>query len=202
MFTKYFYYGNNCYIVKSVKILEDKEIDLLGDLICNKTKNSTESPTKNQNILLHITDVRIGNYLSKIEIGPLTNFNSPWCSNAVSILRKCGNKNIQSIEETHFIASTPSSPNIDTMTECVYDQNTSRQSNYFKKDDFYLNRKNLNKYNNKYNYGFDRYDINYYKGVFDKYDREPTNVELFDLSQSNSEHSRHWFFNEKIYKWR
>ena len=211
MFTKYFYYGNNCYIVKSVKILEDKEIDLLGDLICNKTKNSTENPTKNQNILLHITDIRIGNYLSKIEIGPLTNFNSPWCSNAVSILRKCGNKNIQSIEETHFIASSPSSPTqtnvlptpispqYDTMTECVYDQNTTRHSNYFKKDDFFLNRKNMNKYSNKYSYGFDKYDIKNYTEVFDKYKRDPTNVELFDLAQSNSEHSRHWSFNSILY---
>lgn len=24
--------------------------------------------------------------------------------------------------------------------------------------------------------------------------RDPTNVELFDIAQSNSEHSRHWFF--------
>lgn len=25
--------------------------------------------------------------------------------------------------------------------------------------------------------------------------RDPTDVELFDIAQSNSEHSRHWFFN-------
>ena len=28
--------------------------------------------------------------------------------------------------------------------------------------------------------------------------RDPTNVEIFDLSQSNSEHSRHWFFRGKF----
>ncbi len=28
--------------------------------------------------------------------------------------------------------------------------------------------------------------------------RDPTNVELFDIAQSNSEHSRHWFFRGKI----
>lgn len=27
-----------------------------------------------------------------------------------------------------------------------------------------------------------------------KLKRDPTSVELFDLAQSNSEHSRHWFF--------
>ena len=29
-------------------------------------------------------------------------------------------------------------------------------------------------------------------------DRDPTNVEMFDFGQSNSEHSRHWFFKGKI----
>ena len=28
--------------------------------------------------------------------------------------------------------------------------------------------------------------------------RNPTDVELFDLGQSNSEHSRHWFFGGKM----
>jgi phosphoribosylformylglycinamidine synthase len=28
--------------------------------------------------------------------------------------------------------------------------------------------------------------------------RDPTNVELFDIAQSNSEHSRHWFFRGNI----
>ena len=27
---------------------------------------------------------------------------------------------------------------------------------------------------------------------------DPTNVEMFDFGQSNSEHSRHWFFKGKI----
>ena len=28
--------------------------------------------------------------------------------------------------------------------------------------------------------------------------RDPTNVELFDMAQSNSEHSRHWFFGAHL----
>ena len=36
----------------------------------------------------------------------------------------------------------------------------------------------------------------YYTNLFGKdIKRNPTNVELFDIAQSNSEHSRHWFFN-------
>lgn len=42
---------------------------------------------------------------------------------------------------------------------------------------------------------FDAWDINYYVSLFrDKIKRNPTIVECFDLAQSNSEHSRHWFF--------
>ncbi len=29
--------------------------------------------------------------------------------------------------------------------------------------------------------------------------RDPTNVELFDIAQSNSEHSRHWFFKADLW---
>jgi phosphoribosylformylglycinamidine synthase len=37
---------------------------------------------------------------------------------------------------------------------------------------------------------FDDQDIEYYLKLFQDLKRNPTNVELFDLSQSNSEHSR------------
>ncbi len=42
---------------------------------------------------------------------------------------------------------------------------------------------------------FDDWDIKYYTKLFkDILKRNPTSVECFDLAQSNSEHSRHWFF--------
>lgn len=42
---------------------------------------------------------------------------------------------------------------------------------------------------------FDSWDIDFYLDLFvNKLKRDPTSVELFDLAQSNSEHSRHWFF--------
>lgn len=46
---------------------------------------------------------------------------------------------------------------------------------------------------------FDDQDFAYYLKLFrDDLKRNPTNVELFDIAQSNSEHSRHWFFNGKM----
>ncbi len=41
---------------------------------------------------------------------------------------------------------------------------------------------------------FDDWDLEYYTSMFTDMGRDPTNVELFDIAQSNSEHSRHWFF--------
>ena len=42
---------------------------------------------------------------------------------------------------------------------------------------------------------FDDWDLDYYTELFkNKLKRNPTSVECFDLAQSNSEHSRHWFF--------
>lgn len=42
---------------------------------------------------------------------------------------------------------------------------------------------------------FDGEDLVYYANLFGKtLKRNPTSVECFDLAQSNSEHSRHWFF--------
>ena len=46
---------------------------------------------------------------------------------------------------------------------------------------------------------FDDWDLDYYTNLFkDDMKRDPTNVELFDIAQSNSEHSRHWFFRGDI----
>jgi len=42
---------------------------------------------------------------------------------------------------------------------------------------------------------YDEQDLEYYTTLFrDVLKRNPTSVECFDLAQSNSEHSRHWFF--------
>lgn len=46
---------------------------------------------------------------------------------------------------------------------------------------------------------FDNWDLDFYTNLFqNKLKRNPTSVECFDLAQSNSEHSRHWFFKGKM----
>lgn len=46
--------------------------------------------------------------------------------------------------------------------------------------------------------GMDESDITYYVALFRALDRNPTDVELFQIGNGNSEHSRHWFFRGKI----
>ena len=42
--------------------------------------------------------------------------------------------------------------------------------------------------------------MEYYTSMFQSnLKRNPTNVELFDIAQSNSEHSRHWFFKADLF---
>ncbi|CAI7870884.1 unnamed protein product, partial [Closterium sp. NIES-54] len=56
-------------------------------------------------------------------------------------------------------------------------------------------RKALEQVNKEMGLAFDEWDLDYYTRLFrEDIGRDPTNVELFDIAQSNSEHSRHWFF--------
>ena len=57
---------------------------------------------------------------------------------------------------------------------------------------------NISNVNEELNLGFDDVDIEYYKNYFKSIDRMPKDVELFDLAQSDSEHSRHWIFNGQL----
>lgn len=54
----------------------------------------------------------------------------------------------------------------------------------------------LEKANKELGLSFDDRDLDYYTQLFQEtMKRNPSEVEIFDIAQSNSEHSRHWFFN-------
>ena len=57
----------------------------------------------------------------------------------------------------------------------------------------------LEKANDTLGLAFDSWDLDYYTKLFqDQIKQNPTSVECFDLAQSNSEHSRHWFFKGRL----
>merc|ERR550532_2734320 len=60
-------------------------------------------------------------------------------------------------------------------------------------------KKALEEINRDMGLGFDDWDYDYYMKLYiDDLKRDPSDVELFDFAQSNSEHSRHWFFGGKM----
>ncbi len=93
----------------------------------------------------------------------------------------------------------------DRMTECPYPESLTTFKTGIKPEPVYTiplieeGREALKKLNTEMGLGLDDWDIEYYYNLF-VYDigRNPSNVECFDLSQSNSEHSRHWFFRGRL----
>lgn len=93
----------------------------------------------------------------------------------------------------------------DRMTECLYSETLTTFETGIKPEQVYivpLIEEGINafkKINIEMGLGLDDWDMNYYYNLFVReIGRNPTNVECFDLSQSNSEHSRHWFFKGRI----
>ena len=93
----------------------------------------------------------------------------------------------------------------DRMTECLYPKTLESFETGIKPEPVYTvsliaeGIPALQKINTSMGLGLDDWDIEYYYNLFVKdLRRNPTNVECFDLSQSNSEHSRHWFFKGRL----
>lgn len=96
------------------------------------------------------------------------------------------------------------------MTQCLYTKenlpiNSFDEQLPTKKDQWYTvpilteGKKALENVNKILNLSFDDWDLEFYMNLFtNTLKRNPTSVELFDCAQSNSEHSRHWFFKGKL----
>jgi len=152
-----------------------------------------------------------------IEVGPRMNFTTAWSTNAVSICRACGLEKIRRIERSRrFRPVTDStlgkkardrflSEIHDRMTECPYPEILSSFETGIRPQAHSTVRlieegiSALQEINATLGLGLDAWDVEYYYDLFAKdLKRNPTDVECFDLSQSNSEHSRHWFFKGKL----
>ncbi|KAF9602092.1 hypothetical protein IFM89_024859 [Coptis chinensis] len=163
---------------------------------------------------------RNGAYAVVVEVGPRLSFTTAWSANAVSICRACGLTEITRLERSRryllyvkagsdFLQESQLNEFLtmvhDRMTECVYPQMlTSFKTSVVPEKVSYVpvmerGRAALEEINKKMGFAFDEQDIVYYTWLFkDEIKRDPTTVELFDIAQSNSEHSRHWFFTGKI----
>ncbi|MBM4128553.1 MAG: phosphoribosylformylglycinamidine synthase [Nitrospira sp.] len=93
----------------------------------------------------------------------------------------------------------------DRMTECPYPEPITTFEAGIKPEPVFLvplieeGKEALRRINVEMGLGLDEWDVEYYYNLFvNEIGRNPTNVECFDLGQSNSEHSRHWFFKGKL----
>lgn len=161
-----------------------------------------------------------------IEVGPRMTFTTAWSSNAVSILRSCGLSRVSRIERSRRYRFTVASGGVgkqagavssksagrvaallhDRMTEMRYPSPLTSFSAVSGAAGQWATVRvveegeaALERASREGGYGFDKQDIKMYAQLFrDVLKRNPTTVELFDMAQSNSEHSRHWFFGGKM----
>jgi len=150
-----------------------------------------------------------------IEVGTLLERVTPWSTNAVSICHSVGLTKVVRIECSRRFLVDESKLTIslnafvlslrDPMTEMNYPERLDTFETGRKPEPVFHvpvmeeGRTAIEKINRTMGLGLDDWDIDYYYNLFvNDIGRNPTNVECFDLAQSNSEHSRHWFFKGKI----
>jgi len=147
-----------------------------------------------------------------IELGPRLNFETSYSTNAVAICNSCGIKKILRLERSrrYNVADNTDIADFiktrhDRMTECLYSKPLESFETGIIPEKVYEiplienGISALREINEKMGLGLDQWDISFYYDLFiNKVGRNPTNVECFQLSQANSEHSRHWFFKGRL----
>ena len=152
-----------------------------------------------------------------IEVGPRLAFSTAWSSNCLSMCQACGVVSMNRIERSRryrLVSSAPITESVliaissllyDRMTECYYKEQLTTFDNGILPETVQTvpllsgGRAALEKINREKGLGFDDWDLDFYTSMFtETMKRDPTDVECFDLGQSNSEHSRHWFFGGKM----
>ncbi|KAJ0179869.1 hypothetical protein K1T71_004460 [Dendrolimus kikuchii] len=159
-----------------------------------------------------------------IEIGPRFNFSTADSSNSVQICESVGLRDVVRLEvSTRYLISFKNAkavpialyeklaaPLHDRMTQCIYTKENLPRHSFnegLPKDlePWFVvplqkeGKSAMENVNQKLGLAFDTWDMDFYMDLFvNKLKRDPTSVELFDLAQSNSEHSRHWFFKGNI----
>ncbi len=194
-----------CYNIETSAPLNDAELDTLKWILAETFEPDRFAPSS----FLGPNQV--------LEAGPRMNFTTAWSTNAVSVCRACGLDKIRRIERSRkfkllsdaklgqdkrdkFLSEVH-----DRMTECPYPHPLSTFETGIKPEPHQTvplieeGIQALQAINAELGLGLDAWDIEYYYDLFVKdLKRNPTDVECFDLSQSNSEHSRHWFFKGKL----
>jgi phosphoribosylformylglycinamidine synthase len=209
-----------CFNIESSEPLTDAELSRLKWLL-----SETFEPDNFSFKSFLTLDAQRSTLNALVEVGPRMNFTTAWATNAVSICHACGLTKVKRIERSRrykFVMRDALSvkrledlysslithhPSLfyDRMTECMYPEPLTTFETGIIPEPVKIipliegGKSALMKINQEMGLGLDDWDIDYYYNLFaNDLKRNPTNVECFDLSQSNSEHSRHWFFKGRL----
>lgn len=156
----------------------------------------------------------------ELEVGPRFNFSTAQSTNSVSICQNVGLAGIRRIEVSiKYQLTRPAGAAAadtdalfaalgDRMTQCLYTGANLPRATFDEQlpapaagASWYTvpvlrdGRAAIERVNRELGLSFDDWDLDFYAHLFGEVlRRDATSVELFDCAQSNSEHSRHWFF--------
>ena len=143
-----------------------------------------------------------------VELGPRMNFATAYSTNLVAICHTCGLDQVVRIERSRRYYVPPEvdrdrfvRENHDRMTECLYEQPLQSFETGIEPEPVFevpLVEKGVNALLEIPGLAMDEWDRNLYYDYFVKDERRnPTIVEIRDLDNANSEHSRHGYFKGK-----
>lgn len=200
-----------CFNIDASGPLPDAELAILSWLLAETFEPENFSPES------FLTRTSPSGNSRIFEVGPRMTFTTAWSTNAVSICHACGLDTIRRIERSRRYRVSGSRnigeadlPELlplfhDRMTECLYPGPLATFETGVHPEPVIVvplrekGKDALVRINREMGLGLDEWDLDYYYRLFVKdLGRNPTNVECFDLGQSNSEHSRHWFFRGKL----
>jgi phosphoribosylformylglycinamidine synthase len=143
-----------------------------------------------------------------VELGPRMNFATAYSTNIVAICQTCGLEKVTRIERSRRYRLSSEGDisrfireHHDRMTECLYDQPLQTFETGILPEPVFeipLLEKGPNALLEIPGLAMDEWDRNLYHDYFVKEERrDPTIVEIRDLDNANSEHSRHGYFKGK-----
>src|SRR3989344_4354375 len=185
-----------CFYVELQRALAPNELDLLKWLISDPLDNSGVEPGRK--------DAEV------VEIGPRLSVETPFSSSAVAICQSMGLPVRRIEKSSRYQPGTWPDIDLDTdeiiqhildpMTQGVYGSSLTTFDSGLKPEPVRTvpvleqDEKALREANTKLGLGMDDWDIAHWTELFKRLGRNPTDVELFQIGNGNSEHSRHWFF--------
>jgi phosphoribosylformylglycinamidine synthase len=156
-----------------------------------------------------------GRFATVIEYGPRLNFETAWSSAAVEICRRSGVSAVRRLERSTRIglsvvlsdeqADELLAPLHDRMTEMRYREPLSSFETGLSPQAVKViplleeGIAALQGFNCERGCSWDVDDLELIAGIFRRLERDPTDVELFQIAQANSEHSRHWVFKGELW---